>query len=421
MEHLSLELLFIILIGLLLISCFFAAAEIGMMSFNRYRLKHLVRKNHPAALRVSKLLERPDRLLGFILVGSTITNTLAPVVVTLIGVRLLGALGLIIGPLILTFVLLIFAEIAPKTFAAIYPEPVAFFSSWPLTILLKFFSPIVWFVTYLANGVLRLLGVKVREAKAEYLSREELRTILREAGILIPSEHKKMLLSILELEKVTVNDIMVPAHEIIGIDFTAPWDEILELLESSQHTRLPLFEKDIENVIGIVHMREVLNLLANNNLTPLSLRNIAHDCSFVLEGTQLHHQLLNFKKEKNRTSLVVDEYGEIQGLVTLEDILEEMIIGEFTTVRSLSTKEIFPQTDSSFIVESRNALLRDLNRAMQWKLPTTGPKTLNGLIIETLEYIPVVGTCLKIEGYPIEIIQMKRNRVKSAKIFPRQK
>lgn len=416
-EGISLHTLFIILLSLLLISSFFASAEIAIMSINRYRLKHLTRKKHKAALRVSKLLERPDRLLSVILVGSTITNTLAPVVVTLLGVRLMGATGLIVGPLLLTLVLLIFAEIAPKTLAALYPEPVAFFSSWPLTILLKILLPIVWFATYLANGLLRLFGLKMDQVKTEHLSREELLTVVREAGSFIPNEHKKMLLSLLELELVTVNDIMVPVNEIVGIDIKAPWEEIIELLESSQHTRLPLYEDTIENVLGIVHMRKVLNLLANNKLTKESLKNSAHECSFIPDGTQLHHQLLNFKKEKNRIGIVVDEYGDIQGLVTLEDILEE-IIGEFTTVRALATKEIVPQTDSSFLVDG-GALLRDLNRSMHWKLPVSGPKTLNGLIIETLEFIPPVGTCLKIAGYPIEIIKIKENIVKVAKIFPR--
>lgn len=368
-------------------------------------------------MRVSKLLERPDRLLSAILVGSTITNTVSPVIGTLIAVRLLGNTGLIVGPLVLTLVLLIFAEIAPKSLAAHYPEQVAFYSSWPLTIIQKILTPVVWVSTHLANGLLRLLGLRVGHIKTEYINREELLTILREAGSFIPNDHQKMLLSILELEMVTVNDIMLPTNDIVGIDITAPWSEILKLLESCQHTRLPIYEGTIENVIGIIHLREVLNLLVNNRLTLATLRNVAHECSFVPEGTELNHQLLNFKKEKNRIALVVNEYGDIQGIVTLEDILEE-IIGEFTTVGTMASKEIERLPDLSFKVDG-SVSLRDLNRMMRWKLPISGPKTLSGLIIEALEMIPTAGTCLKIAGYPIEIIQMKDNMVKTVKIFPR--
>jgi len=387
------------------------------MSLNRYRLRHLAEKDHRTAVCVQRLLERPDRLLGVILIGNTFANIFASAIATVIAVRMFGDIGIAIGTLLLTFIILIFAEMAPKTLAALYPQRVAFFAAWPLFILLKVISPLVVLIGAVANGILRLFGIKLTKRRTENLTGEELRVVVREAGSLIPVEHKDMLMSILDLEKVTVDDIMVPRNEIHGIDLEEPWEDILEDLKNSQHTRLPIFKDSIDNVVGMLHMRSVMNLLAEEKLAPESLEYIREDCYFVPESTPLHTQLLNFKKAKCRTGLVVDEYGDIQGLVTLEDILEE-IVGEFTTDMAALSKDVYPQKDGSFVVDG-SAMIRELNRTFKWDLPAEGPKTLSGLIIEYLEYIPPVGTSLKILDYPIEIIQVKDNKIKTAKIFPK--
>jgi Mg2+/Co2+ transporter CorB len=408
--------LFGILFLLLLISAFFSSAETSLLSFNRYRLRHLVRKKNRKAILVDKLLQRPDRLLSVILVGNTFANTLAPAVVTLIAVDLMGEMGAAIGPLILTFVILIFSEIAPKTVAALHPQAVSFFVARPLTIINTLLLPIVFLANYAANSLLRLFGLEIGRRQADYMSSEELRAIVHETGNLIPHEHKEMLLSILDLEKITVNDIMIQRSDIMGLDLSEPWEIVLKNIEDSHHTRMPLYHETMDDILGFIHIRDVMRFVSEKNLTPKTLQQAAEECLFVPAGTALHTQLLNFKKLKKPNALVVDEYGEVLGLVTLEDLLEE-IVGEFATERSALTREIYPQEDSSFLVDG-SASIRDLNRIMGWHLPTRGPKTLSGLIIEHLEFIPTQGTCLKIAGYPIEVIQIKDNRIKMARISP---
>lgn len=416
MDHIPVFYITLFLLFLILLSGFFSSSEIGMMSLNRYRLRHLVKKKNRAAQRVQALLSRPDRLLGVILIGNTFANIVASAVMTILCVRLFGEIGVLIGTIILTLAILIFSEVAPKTVAAIYPQRVAFLVSMPLQILLYALSPLVWLTSAVSNALLRLVGINVDMQKVDHLSHEELRTVVHEAGSLIPSDHKDMLVSILDLGGVTVNDIMIPRNEIVGIDLNEDWDDVFLDLQNSQHTRLPIFHDSIDNISGIVHMRAISNLLATDRLNKETIKAAAEEPYFVPESTALSNQLVNFKTAKCRSAVVVDEYGELIGLVTLEDILEE-IVGEFTTDVATLSKDIHPQEDGSFMIDG-SSLIRELNRDLAWSLPTEGPKTLSGLIVEHLESIPNAGVSVKIAGHPIEIIQVKDNKIKTVKVFP---
>ncbi len=416
MNDIPLGMLIGILVFLIILSGFFSGSETGLMSLNRYRLRHLSKAGHPAAQRASRLLLRPERLIGLILLGNNLVNILASAIATVIGLRLMGEAGIAIATMLLTVVVLLFAEVSPKTLAAMHPERYAFPASYILEPLLKVLYPLVWIINLLAQGVFRLMGIKPDQSGAHDLSTEELRTVVNEAGAMIPRRHQKMLLSILDLEKATVEDIMVPRNEIVGLDIAEEWSKIDQLLTDSQHTRLPVYEGDIDHVIGIVHMRNVLRLYESGTPDKDSLRAIAREPYFIPEGTPLNTQLLNFQRERRRIALVVDEYGDIQGLVTLEDILEE-IVGEFTTDPAATMKDVVAQDDGSYLVDG-GVSLRDLNRLFGWSLNTTGPKTLNGMIIEYLETIPEPGTSLLLDGHPVEIIQTATNAVKTVRIDP---
>ena len=400
-------------------SGFFGASETAMMTLNRYRLRHLAKAKHPGAVRAQKLLERPDQLIGLLMLWINFMNSLASGLATFVALKLFGDSGIAIATGIMTFLLLVFTDIAPKTLAALHPERVAFPAAFVLTPLLWISRPLVHIVNGLANAVLRLFGVRAEEAAVHSLSAEELRTVVNEAGALLPRRHKRMLLSILDLEKATVEDIMVPRNEIVGIDLDEDIEQITDLITHTQYTRLPVFENSIDNVVGIVHLRNVVPLLKRGALTHEELRSIAREPYFIPEGTSLNRQLLNFQRESQRTGLVVDEYGDIQGLVALEDILEE-IVGEFTTDPAAVNKDITLQEDGSYLIDCA-AYIRDLNRALQTELPTDGPKTLNGLILEHMEDIPEAGTSLLLAGYPIEIVQTKDNAVKIARIHPKKR
>ncbi len=416
MHEIPLSVLGTALFFLIILSGCFSASETAMMSLNRYRLRHLVKAGHPGAIRAQRLLDRTDRLIGLILLGNNFVNILASSIATLIALRLWGESGIAIATGILTFVILIFAEVAPKTLAALHPERVAFPAAFVLEPLLKVLYPLVWLVNFLANTLLRMLGVSPQSGAMQHLSSEELRTVVKEAGALIPQRHQEMLVSILDLEKVKVEDIMVPRGEIVGIDIEKSEEEIIDQLFHNQHTRLPVYREDIENVIGFIHARNALNLFAGGQFSKEKLLEITREALFVPEGTPLHTQLYNFQKEKRRTALVVDEYGDILGLVTLEDILEE-IVGEFTTDVGSTIPDVHPQEDGTYLVDG-SAYIRELNRTMGWELPTDGPKTLNGLILEYLESIPEPGTSVRIAGYPIDIIQTANNAIKTVRIHP---
>ena len=418
MAHPSVGVLLAGLTLLLLLAAFFAGSETALMSLNRYRLKHRAKKGHRGARLAEALLAHPDRLIGLILLLSTIVNVAAPMLVGFIALRLGGEFLVALGAVALTLILLIFCEVAPKTYGALHPERLALPAAYVYTPLLYVLYPFVWATNLLANGVLRLFGVSQQQA-SHSLSSEELRTVVAEAGAMIPHRHQQMLVSILDLETATVEDIMVPRVEIVGIDVHGDWEEILEQLRQSQHTRLPLYEGEIDHIIGVLHMKRVVHELARGKLERKTLIDAAsaRDTYFVPSGTTLNTQLLNFQREKRRLAFVVDEYGDIQGLVTLEDILVE-IVGEFTTdPATMMHKDVHRDTDGSYVVNA-STTIRALNRSMRWNLPTDGPKTLNGLIVEFLEAIPEPGTTLKLADYMLEVLQTGDNAIKTVRVRP---
>ena len=398
---------------LILLSAFFSGSETGMVALNRYKLRHLARQGHRAALRVEKMLKRPDRLLGVILIGNNFVNNAAATLATLLGLYWFGELGTALAPVVITIVMLIFAEVTPKTYAALRPEKIAFPASLVLKPLHLLFTPLVWFVNGIGNGILRILGVNTEKPHSDHLSADELRSVVNEAGDLIPEAHQRMLLSIIDLEKATVEDIMIPRNEMVGIDIDEDINEIIETLRSSQHTRLPVYRGDPGNMVGILHLRKMTRLLLRGEINKSEIMQYAVEPYYVPEGTPLHQQLINCQNVKRRIGVVVDEYGDVLGLITLEDILEE-IVGEFTTDLAASSNEIHPQEDGSLVIDG-TAHLRDINKALRWDLPTDGPKTLNGLILEHLEDIPDSNTSLRIGDYLLEILQVKDNMVKAVR------
>jgi len=404
-----------IVCGCLVLSAFFAGSETALMSLNRYRLRHLARAGHRGAQLAEQLLKRPDRLIGLMRLGDTLANVAATSLTTLVAIRIGGDSAVAIAGLLLILALLIFSEITPKTLAALYPERLGFPAAYIYWPLLKILWPLVWVVNSFTRMVLRIMNIRADQAEPHSMSREELRSVVTEAGALIPKRHQRMLLSILDLEKITVEDIMVPRNEIAGVDIESDWDDIVRQLYSSQHTRMPVYEGSIDKVIGFVHARQALHLLSRDDADKDALREILREALFVPEGTGLQRQLLNFQNAKRRIGLVVDEYGDIQGLVTLEDILEE-IVGEFTTDPAAQHKDVYKESETSYLVNG-SASLRGLNRVMHLKLPTDGPKTLNGLILEMLETIPQPGTAFKLAGHSFEIVQTSDNTVKTVRLF----
>jgi Mg2+/Co2+ transporter CorB len=419
LADIPLSVLFGALIFLILLSAFFSSSETGLMTLNRYRLRHLARANHAGAKRAQKLLERPDRLIGLILLGNNFVNVLASALTTVIALRLGGEPAIAIAAGILTLVILIFAEVTPKTLAALNPERVAFPAAFVYGPLLWLLYPLVWAVNVIANGLLRLLRIHPDDSSTDALSQEELRTVVMEAGAMIPKRHQDMLLNIIDLEKVTVEDIMVPRNEITGINLEEEWDDIVEQMTNSQYTRLLVFRGDIDHVVGFIHLRKVLPLMMRNELDRETLESLFRETVFIPENTPLNRQLLNFQRERRRIGLVVDEYGDIQGLATLEDILEE-VVGEFTTDPSTSIRDYTPEGDGSYLVNGK-VTIRELNRALEMDLPTDGPKTLNGMVLEYLEDIPEPGTSLLLSGYPVEIIQTKGNLVKTLRVYTQRR
>lgn len=386
------------------------------MSLNRYRLRHRAEQGDRGAKYAQKMLAKPDRLIGVILLGNNLINILITQLASYIGFRMSGEMGVAIATGILTISLLIFAELAPKTLAAAYAEKVAFPAAYVLRPMMGRFSPatwIAWLVNLISNNLLRIFGVDAKKQASLALNTEELKSVVNE-GNLIPKSHQEMLGNILDLELETVDDIMIPRNELVGVDLQDDWDDIVEQVTNSQHTRLPVYIESIDNIIGFIHLRKLLYLMHEGDFNRENFEALIRESYYVPEGTSLTKQLLAFKKEKRRIGLVVDEYGDIQGLITLEDILEE-IVGEFTTDPGAS-KDIYPQHDGSFIVDG-GTHLRDINKALGWQLNTDGPKTLNGMITEHLEMIPESGTNLQLEGHMIEIIISENNAVKTARLF----
>lgn len=412
--HVSLFLLAIILFFLIILTAFFSASEIGLMSLNRYRLNHLVKKKNHKALRIKKLLVHPEKFLSMILIGSTFANIIASTLATLIGQRLGGDVGVAIATLLLAIIILIFAELIPKTLAALEPQKMAFSLSWPLKIMSLCLSPLVSLFSHTTHLFLKFLGLGITRKQQEALTSEEIRSVIHESGLFSRAEYKDMLIKLLDLEQLPVEDIMIPKSDIIGLDIQQPWHELLIQLKTAQHTRLPVYQNSIEQLLGIIHVRDVLNLALDDNLNKTTLLAHIQAPYFVPEGTPLNIQLANFQKEKKRSCFVVNEYGDLLGLAVMENIFEE-VVGEFTTDVSTLGKDIVQQPDKSMIIDA-GVTLRQIKQTLGWKLPSLGPRTLNGLIIEYLGYIPPAGCCLRIKQFQIEILKVGDNTIKTVRM-----
>jgi Mg2+/Co2+ transporter CorB len=416
MEEIPLVTLYVTLVVLILLSGFFSSSETGLMAINKYRLRHLANKGHRGARLAQKLLRTPDRLIGLILLGNNLVNILAASIATVIGIRLLGSTGVWVASLLLTVVILIFSEVAPKTVAAVNPERIAFPASYVLYVLLKVLYPIVWLVNGLANLVLKPFRVRTNVDLMEHLNREELRTLVKEGGERIPDDHQRMLVNILDLEQATVEDVMIPRQDIVGIDLDDDWEEILLQLTQTVYTRMPVFRENIDQVEGLLHIRTVIAKLAHGGLVFEDLKRSVRRPYFIPEGTALTQQLLEFQRRERRMGLVVDEYGDIQGLVTLDDILEE-IVGEYTAESRAKTREIRLLDDGNYLVEG-TATIRTLNRKTDWNLPEDEASTLNGLLLEELGDIPSGKASLKIGPHIMTILKIKDNMISKVLVKP---
>ena len=413
LDRAPVSMLVALVVVLIVLSAFFSATETALMSLNRYRLRHQARAGNRAARVAERLLQRPDRLIGVILLGNTGTNIAAAAVVTFIALRVGGERAIFASTLALTVIVLIFAEVTPKTLAALNPPRYALPSAPIYYVLLKIVYPIVWVLNLITNGLLRLLGVDPDKISSHSLSADELRTIVAEAGVMVPRRHQRMLLSILDLDAIRVDDVMVPRQEVIGLDLDREWPDNLGIIQTSQHDRLPVYRGDIDNIVGVTRVRDLLPELVRGELTQAILLERIREPNFVPEGTPLNKQLLNFQQHRRRSAFVVDEYGDVQGLITTQDILRE-IVGELATAVDIGvTKE----SDRSYVVDA-SANVRQLNRVMNWNLPTDGPKTLNGLIVEQLETIPETGTGVTVADYPIEILDASEHGIKTVRVFP---
>lgn len=403
---------------LLILSAFFSGTETALMSLNRYRLRHKARNGHRGARLAEKLLARPDRLIGLILFGNNLVNFSAAALVSVVSLRLGGTPAVAVGTFIFTVIVLIFAEVMPKTWAALYPETLAFPASYLYYPLMKVAYPVVWLINLVANSLLRIFGVTSKGGADQKLSIEELRTLVEESRSILPQKRQKMLMGILELEKYTVDDIMVPQKDIIAIDLSDDWETVLKQIRRSHFTRLPVYRDSFDNnILGILHMKRLVQSGSIDKLHPEDIEGLLDQPYFVPEGTPLNSQLVQFQRTHQRTALVVDEYGDIQGLITLEDLLEE-IVGEFTSEPVTSESAVTPDPTGKGYVVDASANIREINRMMNWKLPTDGPKTINGLILEQLEKIPETGTGLMLDAYPIEILVTSESVIKTVRVIP---
>lgn len=416
MTEVSLVTLFVLLGVLIVLSAFFSSSETGLVALNRYRLRHQAQTGQRGARLALRLLAKPNRMFGLILLGNNLVNILAASIATVIALRLFGESGIWISTLALTGVILIFAEVAPKTLAALHPERIAYPASYVLTPLLRILYPVVWLINVMAAVLLRPFGVHKSHSPHDSLNREELRSLVKEGGRHISLNHRQMLLNILDLEHGTVDDVMVPRQDIIGIDLDAPWEDILQTLTQSIYTRLPVWNKDLDNMTGLLHIRSVLPHLTRNQLNLAVLKRAVRPPYYIPEGTPLTQQLMEFQSRERRLALVVDEYGDIQGLVTLDDILEE-IVGELTAEGSSRQRLIRKLENGSWIVDG-GAALRMLNRRMNWNLPTSGAKTLNGLILEHLESLPEGRASLRIGEYLFTIVDVVDKRIRKVEVRP---
>jgi Mg2+/Co2+ transporter CorB len=416
LDDYSISTLFIVLGVLLLFSAFFSGSETALMALNRYRLRHLANKGHRGAHLAQKLLSKPDRLIGLILLGNNIVNLLASPLAAYLGYRLYGDAGVLPATILFIAAVLIFAEVTPKTLAALHSEKFAFPAAYVYTPMQYIAYPFVFFLNSITNTLLKVFGVSLENQALNSLSADELRTVVKEAGGLIPSKHQNMLISILDLESIKVEDIMIPRNEVQGVDISEDWDDIRSQIVNAPFTRMPVYEENLDNIIGFIHLRKIFPRIVQNEMTLEELRAESRAPYFIPESTSLNRQLLNFQHEKRRIGLVVDEYGDIQGLVTLEDLLEE-IVGEFTNDPATYNTDIHPQDDGSYVIDA-STHVRDVNKTLKLTLNTNGPRTLNGLMLEHLETIPEKGTTVLIDGHPIEIVHMLNNSIRTVRIMP---
>jgi Mg2+/Co2+ transporter CorB len=413
LNDIPLSILFGVLAFLLFLSAFFSSSETALTTLNRYRLQYLVKQGDRSAKKAQRLLARPDRLLGLILLGNNFVNILASSLATIIGLRLMGDQGVAIAAGILTFVVLIFSEVTPKTLAALKPELIAFPAAWIYTPLLKIFYPIVWFINLISNGLLRIFGVKASEHKNTTLNKDELKSIVSETDSLMPEKYKNMLLGIIDLENATVEDIMTPRNEIHGIDIEKSIEHIIQQIKKSPYSRIPVYKKSIDRVMGFLDLKSILTrFFDKEHLGKQDIIDSLIPPFFLPKTTPLHKQIQDFKFEQIRIGLVVDEYGDVQGLVSLDDLLQGLV-GELM-VEEADVKKL---PDSSYLVDG-SVTVRELNRITQWNLPTRGPKTINGLIIDFMETIPQTGFSLMLYGHPLEVISCNKHAITQIKFLP---
>ncbi len=405
-----------LLVLLLLISAFFSGSETALLTLNRYRLRHRARQGHLGARLAEKLLARPDRLISLILIGSNIANTLATSLVTLAALRIGGPAGVAVASVGLAFVIMVFTDVMPKTVGALRSEQLGLPAAVIYYALLKITLPVVWVVTAISNGLLRLFGVRGDQVSQHNLTLDELRTIVTDAGALLPRRRQLMLMSILELEDMTVDEIMIPDNELIGIDLDDDWESIVDTITRSPHSRLPVFRGSVENLQGLLHVRSLVGAMSGA-LNQTVIEALMTEPFFVPEGTSVHGLLVQFHRTGQRTAFVVDEYGDIQGMVTIEDIVEE-ILGGFSANSDASDTDVRREGSAEAWVVNAGINVRALNRMMHWHLPTDGPTTLNGLILEKLETIPASGAVLRLNGYRVEILATGDNAVSTVRIRP---
>jgi len=419
LENVSTTTLIIILCVMVLVSAWFAGSETGMMTLNRYKLRHQAKNGSRPARRVEKLLRRPDRLLSLVLIGNNLVNILASALATIVGMRIHGDEGVAIATGILTFVVLVFAEVLPKTVAALYPERVAFPSSLLLVPLQYIMLPLVWLLNTITRLLMRMAGIRADSAINSALSKEELRTIVYESRSLMSRRNQDMLLSVLDLEKVSVDDIMVPRNEIVGININDDWKSVVRQLSHSPHGRIVLFRDSLDDCVGMLRVREAWRMMTEKKeFTKETLLRAADEIYYIPEGTPLNTQLVKFQRNKEKAGVVVDEYGDIKGLVTIEDILEE-IVGDFTTSMSPSlAEEVMPQNDGSVLIEG-SASVREINKAFNWQLPEQEARTINGMLLEALEEIPAIATRVQIGHYNVDILDVQDNMIKQVRITPK--
>jgi len=411
LSEIPLWILLALIAFLVLMSAFFSGSETSMMAINRYRLKHLVKEKNKSAKRVSRLLERTDRLLGVILIGNNFTHTLSTALATVVAIRLWSDSAVLAVTVFMTIIMIIFAEVMPKTIAALKPESIAFPASYLLKPLSKLLSPLITLVSFVSNNVTKMMGINLDNTDKDELKPEELRTLLQTSGV--PKRQEEMLMGIFDMDYLSVNDVMIPKNEIIGIDLNDEIEEILKQLQIIDFTYIPCYEDSIDNIQGFLSLNKKADFLGNKIQSKENLKAELREPLFVPENTPLYKQLANFQSSGRRVGLIVDEYGDIEGIITLRAILE-IIVGEITT-ESIERMDIMPQADGTYLIEG-NVMVREVNRRLEWELPTEGPKTLSGLILEEVQTIPDTNIGLTIGGYRIETVLIKDNVIKLAKI-----